>query len=165
MSSGQGEPWTVAARPSDRPGGPRGRIGVEHPVRADADQDLCPGVSEPGAGGDRVIAGFEFGDHGENVEQQPPDRIVRIVHRAADVEADATGGAGQAVIDVCRGGRGRGRTAVGSAELRSGPEGPVRSGGDSNPLTSAVRAHPDASARSKETNPPSKPSCRCPSVP
>jgi hypothetical protein len=34
-----------------------------------------------------IKSGFELGDHPEDVEQQTADRVVRVVHRAADVEA------------------------------------------------------------------------------
>jgi hypothetical protein len=30
--------------------------------------------------------GLELGDHREHVEQQPPHRIVRIMHRAAEAD-------------------------------------------------------------------------------
>jgi len=42
--------------------------------------------------------GLEFGDHGQDVEQQPPDRISRVVDGAADVELDA--GLGEFFDDV-----------------------------------------------------------------
>ncbi len=36
--------------------------------------------------------GLELGDHRQHVEQQPADRIVRVVHRPAEVEADLPAG-------------------------------------------------------------------------
>jgi len=44
----------------------------------------------PGSHPDEV--GFEFGDHGQDVEQQPSDRVVRVVDRSADVEFHLGGG-------------------------------------------------------------------------
>jgi hypothetical protein len=35
---------------------------------------------------------FELGDHRQDVEQQPPHRVGRIVHRAAEVELDLSTG-------------------------------------------------------------------------
>jgi len=34
----------------------------------------------------------ELCDHGQHVEQQPPDRVGRVVHRPAEAELDLTGG-------------------------------------------------------------------------
>ena len=36
--------------------------------------------------------GFELGDHGQNVEQQPPDGVGGVVHGAAQVQAGLGGG-------------------------------------------------------------------------
>jgi hypothetical protein len=36
--------------------------------------------------------GLEFSDHRENVEQQPPDGVSGVVDRAAEREADLSGG-------------------------------------------------------------------------
>ena len=36
--------------------------------------------------------GFELGHHGEDIEEQPPDRIVRIVDGPAQVEAHLADG-------------------------------------------------------------------------
>ncbi len=47
--------------------------------------------------------GFELGHHGEHVEQQAPDGVGRVVHRAAKVEADLA--AGEVVGDVARVGK------------------------------------------------------------
>jgi hypothetical protein len=44
----------------------------------------------PGAHPDQI--GLELGDHGQGLEQQPPDRVGRIVDRAAEVELDRAGG-------------------------------------------------------------------------
>ena len=49
---------------------------------------------------------FEFGDHGQGGEQQPADRVGRVVHGPADVELD-TGG-GEFVDDVAGVGEGAG---------------------------------------------------------
>ncbi len=54
--------------------------------------------------------GFELGDHGRHVEQQSPDGIGRVTHRAAEVEADVA--AGEVIDDVARVGQ-RAREAVG----------------------------------------------------
>jgi hypothetical protein len=43
-------------------------------------------MPSPGAQPDQV--GLELGDHRQHVEQQPPDRVVRVVHRAAHAEPD-----------------------------------------------------------------------------
>jgi hypothetical protein len=40
----------------------------------------------------RIKYGLELRDHGQHVEQQPPDRIGRIVHGRAERELDPTGG-------------------------------------------------------------------------
>jgi hypothetical protein len=50
--------------------------------------------------------GFELGDHGQDVEEQSPDGIGRVVDRPAEVESDLA--AGQALGDVaCVGQRAR----------------------------------------------------------
>ncbi|SNR67925.1 hypothetical protein SAMN06272737_118120 [Blastococcus mobilis] len=36
--------------------------------------------------------GLELGDHGQHVEQQPADRVVRVVHRAAEAQPDLAQG-------------------------------------------------------------------------
>jgi hypothetical protein len=32
--------------------------------------------------------GLDFGDHGQHVEQQPPDRVGRVIHGATEAEPD-----------------------------------------------------------------------------
>jgi hypothetical protein len=58
----------------------------------------------PGAHPDQV--GFELGDHRENVEQQPPDWVVRVMHRAAVTELHV--GLGEFAYDVAGVGDGAG---------------------------------------------------------
>jgi hypothetical protein len=45
--------------------------------------------------------GLELGDHRQQVEQQPPDRIGRVVDGAAEIEPHAA--PGEVVGDVARG--------------------------------------------------------------
>jgi hypothetical protein len=40
----------------------------------------------------RNQVGLELGDHGEHVEQQPADRVVRVVHRPAQAQPDLPAG-------------------------------------------------------------------------
>jgi hypothetical protein len=47
---------------------------------------LATFIPSRGAHPDEV--GFELGDHGQDVEQQSPDRVGRVVHRASEVELD-----------------------------------------------------------------------------
>jgi hypothetical protein len=49
---------------------------------------------------------FKFRGHGQRGEQEPADRVGRVVHRSADVQPDAAGG--QLVDDVTRVGDGAG---------------------------------------------------------
>jgi len=44
----------------------------------------------PGPEADEV--GLELGHHGQDVEQQPPDRVGGVADRSAQVQADLTGG-------------------------------------------------------------------------
>jgi len=48
----------------------------------------------------RIKVGLELGDHGQHVEQQPPDRIGRVVHRRAERKLHLA--AGQLVGDRAR---------------------------------------------------------------
>jgi hypothetical protein len=48
----------------------------------------------------RMRGGFELGDHGRAREQQPPDRIARVMHQAAEAQTDPP--AGQVLDDVAR---------------------------------------------------------------
>ena len=50
--------------------------------------------------------GLGFGHHRQDVEQQPPDRVVRVVHRAADTELHV--GLGEFAYDVAGVGEGAG---------------------------------------------------------
>ena len=50
--------------------------------------------------------GFELGDHREDVEQQPPDWVVRVMHRAAVTELHV--GLGEFAYDVAGVGEGAG---------------------------------------------------------
>src|SRR5450759_2502744 len=50
---------------------------------------------------------LKFGDHGQHVEQQPPDRVVRVVQRSADVEFHF--GGGELFDNVAGGGKGAGQ--------------------------------------------------------
>ncbi len=43
---------------------------------------------------------FELGDHGQHIDQQPPNRVCRVVHGAAQVEPN--GGVREVVGDVAR---------------------------------------------------------------
>lgn len=62
----------------------------------------CHPFAGPGPGEVRL----ELGDHREHGEQQPADRVVRVVDGAADVESDAAGG--EFVDDVAGVGDGSG---------------------------------------------------------
>lgn len=44
----------------------------------------------PGSGADQV--GFELGNHGEDIEQEPSDGVVGVVDRSADAEFHVLGG-------------------------------------------------------------------------
>ena len=72
---------------------------------------------------------LEFSDHPEDVVQQPPDRVGRVVHRAADVQLDP--GLGEFLDDVAGVGQGPGEPV----ELRDdqGVAGPARCEGLAQP--------------------------------
>ena len=80
---------------------PRGELGLlaTQPPFGPGDGHALPspGPSE---------VGFKFSDHAEGREQQPADRVCRVVHRATDVETHAAGG--EFVNDVACVGNGPG---------------------------------------------------------
>ena len=73
-----------------------------------------------GAGADEV--GFEFGDHGQDVEQQPADGVGGVVDGSADAELHVA--FGEVFDDVPRVGQGAGEPVeLGDDEGVAGPAG------------------------------------------
>ena len=57
-----------------------------------AQPTLGAGDLHPLAGAYAGWVGFELGDHGQDVEQQPGDRVGRVVYRPAEAEPKLAGG-------------------------------------------------------------------------
>jgi hypothetical protein len=86
---------------------------------------LSPGDLHALAGAHPDQVGLEFGDHREDIEQQPPDWVVRVIERPADVQLHP--GAGEFAGDVAGVGEGAGEPVeFGDHEGVPGPAGGQR---------------------------------------